>query len=355
MATPAFTLGIIEGFFGREWSWQERREHVSFLAAQGFNSYLYAPKGDRWLRRDWASPFPPSHLTQLRELAETCRQQGIAFGIGLSPMELYRDFNQSQRQALAAKLEVLNLLQLDRLCILFDDMRGDLPDLAQRQLEIVEFSAGITNAASLAVCPTYYSSDPVLERVFGTMPGDYLEDLGAGLATGIDIFWTGPKVLSKDYPAAHLQLIGTKLRRKPLIWDNYPVNDGKQLVDFLHLRPFHPHKAVLGEWASGHCANPMNQAWLSRIPLFSMPALYTDIYDPEILLEQACLSLCGEQLGRLILEDVPLLQDVGLARLEPADRERLRARYQAHAASGYAREILDWLDGVYAFDPACLT
>jgi hyaluronoglucosaminidase len=350
-----FTLGIIEGFFGREWSWQARCGMAGFLASQGCNSYIYAPKADIWLRRDWASPFPAEHMLALQQLADTCHQHHLHFGVGLSPMELYRDFNQHSRKTLADKLTALKSLRLDLLCILFDDMRGDLPDLAERQLEVIDFVASKAVAPRLAVCPTYYSSDPILEKVFGTMPADYLENLGNSLDHDIDIFWTGPKVLSSRYPVEHLQLISQKLKRKPLIWDNYPVNDGKQLVDYLHLRAFHPEKSVLAEWSAGHFANPMNQPWLSRIPLFGMSALYGKQYDPERVLEDACISLCGPTLGKLILEDVPLFQDTGLARLTSAQRTALKTRYQPFSRTGYGKEVMDWLDGAYAFDPACLT
>ena len=46
-------LGIIEGFFGRPWSWTERADAVRFLRPHGYSFYLYAPKADSWLRRRW--------------------------------------------------------------------------------------------------------------------------------------------------------------------------------------------------------------------------------------------------------------------------------------------------------------
>ena len=60
MGTPE--LGLIEGFYGKPWSWQERAETVSWLGARGFRFYLYAPKADTHLRRRWrvrADRLPP--------------------------------------------------------------------------------------------------------------------------------------------------------------------------------------------------------------------------------------------------------------------------------------------------------
>lgn len=37
-------LGIIEGYYGKPWSWQARAETVTFLKPHGYAFYLYAPK-----------------------------------------------------------------------------------------------------------------------------------------------------------------------------------------------------------------------------------------------------------------------------------------------------------------------
>ena len=51
-------LGLIEGFFGRPWSWSERAETIACLAPHGYRFYLYAPKSDSWLRRQWQALHP---------------------------------------------------------------------------------------------------------------------------------------------------------------------------------------------------------------------------------------------------------------------------------------------------------
>lgn len=65
-----------------------------------------------------------------------CATVGLRFGIGLSPYELYRDFNGSARQDFIGKVRSLDEIRLDDLAILFDDTRGDVPDLAAREAEI---------------------------------------------------------------------------------------------------------------------------------------------------------------------------------------------------------------------------
>ncbi len=46
-----FVFGLIEGFYGRMWSWDDRMDWCRFLGAQKADFYLYAPKDDEHLRR----------------------------------------------------------------------------------------------------------------------------------------------------------------------------------------------------------------------------------------------------------------------------------------------------------------
>src|SRR5690606_13501671 len=131
--------------------------------------------------------------------------------------------------------------------------------------------------------------------------------LGRGLDADIDIFWTGPKVISTRYPREHLREIADKLQRPPLLWDNYPVNDAKRLTSYLHLLAFTGREPELRELTRGHLANPMNQALLSQIPLHSLAGLYRDdSYDPAQAFSAACTSLCPPALAAALQEDAAL-------------------------------------------------
>jgi hyaluronoglucosaminidase len=349
-------LGVIEGFFGRSWSWQERAEYAPFLAANGYQFYIYAPKNDHYLRRQWQQPWPAEEFQALQQLRTAYAQQGLDFGLGLSPFELYRQPDQAQRAALIARIAQINALHIDILCLLFDDMRGDLPGLAEIQAELVHLAAEYSNARRIIFCPTYYSYDPVLEKVFGTRPDHYWADLGARLDPTIDVFWTGEKVCSPGYAPTHLEEVAAMLRRKPFLWDNYPVNDGAIKAKHLHLRPYDTGHTQLGEYVAGHCVNPMNQPWLSRIPLNTLPRAYRDSpYTPDHVFVEACQQICATPLADYLIEDIELLQDAGLGAITEVQKHYLLERYQPLCAHPCAVEICDWLQGAYAFDPACLT
>ncbi len=346
----AYQLGIIEGFYGRQWSWEDRCDMAAFLAGAGYSHYLYAPKGDTSLRVRWREPF--NALESLSVLAAECRTQGLKFGVGLSPMGLQMGYTKADRQVLLDRLRELDATGLEVLWILFDDMRGDRSELAANQCAVM---ADVRQAFSgeLAVCPSYYSFDPVLDEVFGQRPQHYLQDLAAGLDDSVGILWTGNQVINQTITAQDCLQFTRLTGRKALLWDNYPVNDGRKTSPYLNLNAFTGRQPELAEFAAGHFANPMNQPNLSKIPLRTLPPLFQGYTDADALRAQS-LSLLPEALASLLARDWEIFQRRGLDGLGQAEKASLEADYTAldHPA---ADEVCDWLNGGYTFDPECLT
>jgi len=351
-----FRYGIIEGFFGRPWSWDDREAYAAFLEDSGFDYYIYAPKGDRILRQDWPGRWPAGTLDSLHRLGEIYRSRGLAWGIGLNLFELHLRYDAEAIGRLENKVRYLNDLQPDLLAILFDDMRGDVDEIARIQADVTHRAVELSTAESVIMCPTYYSDSPLLDRLFGERPAGYLEKLGRDLDPAVGIFWTGPDVCSPSYPVEHLKSVGERLGRKPYIWDNYPVNDSEKMSRFLHLRAFEGRPHEMSEWTAGHAVNPMNQSWLSRIPLLTLDINYRrmESYDPEGAWEEAARRLCGEALAECLEDDLSLFHDAGLDRIPPSSLDRLIERYSSFD-SPYAREVTGWLRGEYPYSPECVT
>ncbi|MCM2278917.1 MAG: protein O-GlcNAcase [Oligoflexia bacterium] len=330
-------LGIIEGFYGTPWSWEDRRVVLSRLARAGYGFYLYAPKGDPFLRKAWRQPYPKEQLALLRSLFEELHELGVEVGVGLSPYEIYRAFDEQARRDLLSRLRLLDSLGVDRLSILFDDMRGDWPGLARAQAEILRFVRENAQARRLTLCPTYYSKDPVLDRVFGTRPEGYLEELGEALDPSIGFYWTGDEICSTSYSTEGLDEVARVMRRKPELWDNYPVNDGQRMCRFLHLRAFAGRPPGLADHLRSHGVNPMNQAHLSILPCLTLAAKYAG-KDASL---EAALSELPVTLARALERDLALFQDRGWDAL---DRPALSRDY-AKIDHPAAREIVSWLEG----------
>jgi hypothetical protein len=342
-------LGIIEGFFGRPYDWAERADMVRALAPAGYGFYFYAPKADGWLRRHWRKPFPQAHLEALADFAGVCRAAGVRVGVGLSPYELYRDFDAYAKEALAAKLEQLNSVGFDDFGIFFDDMRGDLPDLASRQVAIVDWVAERIDADRMIVCPSYYTDDAVLDRAFGQRPPRYLSELGALLDPAIQLMWTGEEVCAREFSPGHLARVAEEMRRKPFLWDNYPVNDGPRMSRHLHLRPFTGRPASIGREIAAHGINTASQAVLSRIPALTLAESYAqgEAYQYLAAFRRAAAAVLGPDLANAVERNLLLLEDTGLDSLGEERHQRVRALFAGfdHPA---AREIVAWLDGAFA-------
>jgi hypothetical protein len=342
-----FHCGVIEGFYGRQWDWSTRRHYAELLSSTGLNAYVYCPKGDPYLRKRWQDSWPVDEQRELAQLARVYRDEGLSWGVGLSPYALYRDYSNTARRRLRDKVLRLDDLGGNLLALLFDDMPGDVADLASRQAEIVRDVLEWTCAESLIVCPTYYSHDPVLEQYFGARPERYWEQLGEELPGEIQVFWTGNQVCSEGVTAADIDPIANLLGRRPVLWDNYPVNDGARASRFLHLKPL-PHRAPgLQDALSGHLCNPMNQGLLSRYPLLGLARLYgtakstpADYFAPDFIAR--------------LETDAPLFEELGLDGIDLKEQQKLIAAY-AKFSDPAAAEVVEWLKGGYAFDPACLT
>lgn len=343
--------GVIEGFYGKPWPAAARALYAHWLADLGLNCYLYAPKADPYLRRSWASHWPDAQWQSLYELAGIYRAAGVAFGVGLSPFSLYADYSAGQRQRLRQKIDRLNALEMPVLALLFDDMPGDQMDLAARQADIIIDCLEWTQADRLLVCPTYYSDDPVLERVFGKRPPGYWKELGAALPDAVDLFWTGNRVCAEQLQMSDVRTINDHVRRPVTLWDNYPVNDGALRSRHLYLSaPPARDAAGLSDMTRGHLCNGMNQPWLTLPAIAGLAGLYNPALDVSAWLS----ATLGPSTSACLQRDAALFLRHTREDLLAGQGDRLLHDYGGLGTPA-AKEVVAWLCGDYAFDPACLT
>ncbi len=248
-------------------------------------------------------PLPAELLESLQSLSRHYRQCGVSLGLGLTPYDIYRNYDAEARAALRAKVLQLNNIGADILCVLFDDMRGDVERLSETQAAVASDVCEWSEARRFIVCPTYYSYDARIAREFGPPPQSYLRDLGRLLDPGIDFFWTGEKVISTGYSAPHLTDVAADMRRKPFIWDNSISNDAKMRTARLFLNPGAGSWQLPADLIAGIAFNPMNQAHLSQIPLHGFQSLLRTRSVGPAELAAACDALCGSELSRQISAD----------------------------------------------------
>src|SRR5579859_6948795 len=100
--------GVIEGFFGKPWDWSSRHSNVDFLCESGYQFYIYAPKADPYLRRRWREPMPEQTLRHLSELSVHGAARGVSIGVGLTPFEIYLNYDADAQISLRSKVRQIN-------------------------------------------------------------------------------------------------------------------------------------------------------------------------------------------------------------------------------------------------------
>jgi hyaluronoglucosaminidase len=261
VSRPVPLRGVIEGFYGPPWSPADRLAVIEFVAERGMNAYVYAPKSDPKHRERWRDAYDAAEIDDFRTLAEHAERHGTRFGFALSP-GLDIDYRSDQdRDALLAKLAPLLDAGVQWVVLALDDI-PNRPGLAVEQAELTTWLLDALRARRpdphLTLVPTEY---------IGTRPTSYLEDLAAGLPSDVDVMWTGPTVCSPVIRAADARAWASALAgRRPLLWDNYPVNDGT-MERSLHLGPYRGREPELTDELDGVLCNPMLQPHASEVPL----------------------------------------------------------------------------------------
>ena len=252
--------GVIEGFYGRPWTWDERIEVARWCADRGMTHYLYAPKDDPKHRRDWRVPYDDDELAGFGRLIDS---RTLDVGFALSPGLSINYLDDADRRALAAKLAPMLDAGVRWVCLALDDIPVRA-GLGEDQAALTAWLHGwLDGRAALVLVPTEY---------VGTNPSSYLDALVAGVPDDVPIAWTGSLVVNDRVTTAEARArAGACGGRAPFLWDNYPVNDAI-MSDRLFMGPLRGREPGLVDACSGYLANPMVQPRCSLLPLASIAA-----------------------------------------------------------------------------------
>jgi hyaluronoglucosaminidase len=365
--------GIVEGFFGPLWSMGHRRRLFEFGAARGINTYLYAPKDDPYHRKLWRQPYPAAQWRELLRLIRTAQRTQIDFVYGFHPGEgLYFGDDRSVGICLR-KAQRFYDAGVRSFAVLFDDIPSRLSDARDRRAfknslaraegtwmaKIIAAQPASWSAVEWWICPSYYSEDVLLERVFGQFEAHFLETLARYLPANIPCFWTGPQVVSKTITLAHVQRVAKQIKRPLLLWDNYPVND-LSMRDELHLAPLTGRDPRLPECVYGYLNNPLLQEELSFLPLATCfdYAAKPQSYKPET----SWLRIVKQRFSAEAVENWQTIRNFAEAsmkakkskhplRVTPAEKGKLQsalAYLRAHKRKKWATELAPWTKQIEA-------
>ncbi|GBP32443.1 Protein O-GlcNAcase [Eumeta japonica] len=268
-----FICGVVEGFYGRPWTTEQRKDLFQKLKKWGMDMYVYAPKDDYKHRAYWRELYTVEEAEHLTSLISAARAQGITFCYALSPGLDITYSSQKEITALKRKLEQVSQFGCTCFALLFDDIEPEMSE-ADKQIfqSFAHAQVSVTNeihqhlgCPRFLLCPTQYCSTRAVPTVNSS---EYLDTLGSKLANEIDIMWTGPKVISKTLTTECIEEITQVLRRPPVIWDNLHANDYDQKR--LFLGPYCGRSPELIPLLRGVLTNPNCEYNANMIPIWTL-------------------------------------------------------------------------------------
>jgi hypothetical protein len=307
-------VGVVEGFYGNPWTHTERLDMIIFMGEVGMNTYFYAPKDDPFHRANWRELYSGEHLERFQELVRVAEDANINLYYAISPGLNIEYSNPDDYTALKEKLFSMHILGVKYFALFLDDVPETLQHESDKQAYSNLASAHVdlinrlivdldSIQAGLIVCPTTYT-DAWGDR-------EYVRILGEGIPKNIPLFWTGTDVAIEKITDAEARFWGQKMSRKPLIWDNFPVNDFEVWRPIIG--PITGREAGLAKSTTGIIANPMDKPYLSMIPLHTVAAYGRSPfnYDEKRAWQNALTSLAGVEASRVLRPLALLFADYG--------------------------------------------
>ncbi|MFP5519167.1 MAG: beta-N-acetylglucosaminidase domain-containing protein [Bdellovibrionia bacterium] len=343
-------IGVIEGFFGPVWSNQARMSYADLLKNFDNSFYIYAPKRDARLRRQWKEDWSSADLQEFTNLHRLFSEKDSTFGVGLSPLGFKN--NSEDQRLLLKKIEQLNQCNVRLLGLFFDDMPVT-DNLAQDQLAALSLIQK-SFSGKIIFCPSFYSFDPILEKVFGKIPTNYFADLAAGIPPAVEILWTGPKVISQQITKQDMDAAAKLFGRKLFLWDNLFANDGPKRCKLLPLHAYKGRDSDLLSSISGVGLNMMNQGFISQLAFLSSRQTLTSSQDSEIVFDEILQKNVSKELKHFIHDNGAAFMEKGLDNLS-AETKELWIQKLGLMSDSAAAEIEQWLRGEYIVGPECLT
>jgi protein O-GlcNAcase/histone acetyltransferase len=248
------------------------------MVRSGLNTYFYGPKDDLHQRAIWREPYDEAGLREVQDAVEGCRQRGLRLIYACSPGLDVTYSDPADRRAIEVRLTQLMQVGVSDFCILLDDIPDAMRpvdqarwgSLAAAQAEWVNDVYRWSRSGSqgrFLVCPTPYCGRMVAARHGGE---GYMETLGRELHPDLDIFWTGPEIISETLDLDPIARLTEILRRPPLIWDNLFANDydGRRFF----CGPYAGRPLELKQAVRGILLNPNTEFPLNFVPIHSFGA-----------------------------------------------------------------------------------
>lgn len=250
-------FGVVEGFYGRYYSFYERCDLVNFLSELKLNTYVYGPKSDLYHREEYYKLYPSNKLKEFEALNNLAQKQNINFNYALSPGST------PNLKLILKKIRAMITIGIKNFSLFYDDIKIDLNAKnasiqSATANEVYKIVKQNYSKSSFFFCPTQYC---------GFEKTDYILTLAEKLHPDIKIFWTGASVVSKKISEKDVDKITELMGRPPLLWDNIFAND--YIPGIILKFPYRNRESKIVQKVSGILLNPMNQYLQSKPLIYS--------------------------------------------------------------------------------------
>ena len=257
--------GVVEGFYGTPWSFDDRVSQLKFYGDNKLNTYIYGPKDDPYHRAPkWRMPYPADEAKAIEQLVDIAKQNHVDFVWAIHP-GLDIKWDNEDRDSLMNKFESMYQLGVRAFAVFFDDISGEGVN-AEKQAGLLNYVDNHfikikKDVLPLILCPTEYN------KSWSNIDGGYLPTLGEKLNPSIHVMWTGDRVIA-DIDKQGLEWINKYIQRKAYIWWNFPVSD--YVRDHLLMGPAYGLDTTATDLMSGFMTNPMEFAEASKVAIYSV-------------------------------------------------------------------------------------
>ena len=286
--------GVIEGFYGKPYSFETRKNLIDTIISYKMNSYFYAPKDDVYHRDKWRELYPETEAEKLKEFIGYCNLKLVDFYFCISPGKDFRYSDEAEYVKLENKLQQVMNWGVKGFAVLFDDIKLELCEAdAEKFGSCGKAQAYVLKRArefigekfEFIMCPTEY-----------IQPSDspYKKDLRENMPQNIKVFWTGYNTVAEFITESDAKKAGEVFGRELILWDNYPVNDFSPKRR-IYLGAIENRTADLNKTHSGMVSNPMPSWELSKIAVSSMADFMwnSHAYNKRESLIKVCKSIFG--------------------------------------------------------------
>lgn len=310
--------GVIEGFYGQPWTQAQRISMFSFMSHNHLNVYVYAPKDDPYQRSAWGELYPQTQFLDMSALVKVAQSDAVRFVYSISPgipaplpgQSLTSEMiaqsitftSHSDLMKLERKIDQLRGMGVHTLMLSFDDVEKSLK-IADQSVYGSDYARAHVDLANKILSDEKHK-DPNFHLWFapttyyGLNDNHYWVTIRTRLNPSIQVIWTGKWVLNQSITGTEAARVATRIGRKPLLWDNYPVNDYTYVVKkapMLLMGPLEHRSPDLEDHIAGYIANPMLQPEASKVALATVGQYLTNprAYVPTTAWQHAIQSVGG--------------------------------------------------------------